>query len=142
MFTKSILAAAVAAATLMSANASAYCPAPIDPKHCRCYPIHPGKVCMVVLPTPACLPCVHGCNSDGVCNDEPYTEDGLPIVSYEYDECSLHEVGGTCDDGAYEWTCAVAQGHQTHGRMERRVPRHARRVARCNLTMHGRESIV
>lgn len=60
---------------------------------------------MVVLPTPACLPCVHGCNSDGVCNDEPYTEDGLPIVSYEYDECSLHEVGGTCDDGAYEWTC-------------------------------------
>lgn len=97
---------------------------------------------MVVLPTPACLPCVHGCNSDGVCNDEPYTEDGLPIVSYEYDECSLHEVGGTCDDGAYEWTCAVAQGHQARGRMERRVPRHAVGVARCGLTEHEEKAIV
>jgi len=86
------------------------CYGPEPPEHCKCYGLrHP--ICIVSLPPPSCTPCLYGCNGSGECLDEPYSEDGLPLVTSEYDSCTLLEYegtglfGGSCDDDAYTWIC-------------------------------------
>ena len=84
---------------------------PYAASQCRCWTPtgHTKPVCYVKMPpNSTCGGCFIGCNGDGECIDEPYSdEDGFPLISQKY-ECSLieyedDEMVGECL--GYSWSC-------------------------------------
>ncbi len=105
------LAAFLAAFTVPS-TAEAGCLGPEPPEKCKCYGIK-YPICFVSTPPPSCTPCLYGCTSGGVCNDEPYVDpDGLPIIATEYEA-----VGGVCelsDDAKLSWGVCTFAGVEVY----------------------------
>lgn len=92
---------------------------PYDPSQCTCKTQKtkwgPITICRVIAPPSTCGACVNGCNNNGECADEPYDQEGKPLLASTEEWCVSLDVGETTDvdelsmaftcESGYGWIC-------------------------------------